>query len=229
MLHYFDQLYAATDFMPHGECLVWNPTLLWLHAGSDVVTGIAYFLIAATLFYFILKRRDVPFFWVFLLFGAFILSCGTTHFMSAWTIYYPSYWAEGDLKTINAAISFGTAIVLMPLMPKLLALPSLKSALDHVALLNEDLQQKIHRLEEEGQKRRKAEEELRMAKFSIDHTAMEIFWIREDASLSYVNDHACQTLGYSYGELITKRITDLDPDFPPDKWHGHWENRDLGQ
>jgi signal transduction histidine kinase/CheY-like chemotaxis protein len=159
MLHFFDQLYATTDFMPHGDCLVWNPALLWLHAGSDVVTGIAYYLIAAILFYFILKRRDVPFFWVFLLFGAFILSCGTTHFMSAWTIYYPSYWIEGGIKTINAVISFGTAIVLIPLMPKLLALPSLKSALDNVALLNKDLTQKIHSLEEEIQKRKKAEEE----------------------------------------------------------------------
>lgn len=222
MFHYFDQLYATTGFMPHGDCLVWNPTLLWLHAGSDVVTGFAYYLIAAILFYFILKRRDIPFFWVFLLFGAFILSCGTTHFMSAWTIYYPSYWTEGYIKTINAVISFGTAIVLIPLMPKLLALPSLQNALDHVAQLNEDLKQKIESLEEEVQKRRKVEEELRMAKFSIDNTAMEIFWVREDASLSYVNDHACKTLGYPYAELMTKHITDIDPDFPPEKWPAHW-------
>ena len=223
MLHFFDQFYAKTDYMAHGYCLIWDKTLLWLHAGSDIVTGFAYYLIAAILFYFILKRRDVPFFWVFLLFGAFILSCGTTHFMSAWTIYYPSYWTEGYIKTLNAAVSLSTAIVLIPLMPKLLSLPSLKSALDDVAQLNVDLKQKVESLEDEARKRRKAEEELRMAKFSVDHTAVGIFWIKEDASLIYVNDHACKALGYPYAELIAKRITDIDPDFPPERWPAHWE------
>lgn len=129
MFDYFDQLYRPSDFMPHGDCLVWDATLLWQHAGSDILTGIAYYFIAAALFYFIFKRRDIPFFWVFLLFASFILSCGTTHFFAAWTIYYPSYWTEGIFKTINALISLATALILIPLMPKLLALPSLQKAL----------------------------------------------------------------------------------------------------
>jgi hypothetical protein len=103
--------------MPHGECLVWDTALLWQHAGSDIGTGIAYYLIGAVLFYFIFKRRDIPFFWIFLLFGAFFLSCGTSHFMGAWTIYYPSYLMEGKIKAINAVISLGSAIILIPLMP----------------------------------------------------------------------------------------------------------------
>jgi len=160
MFEYFDKLYKTTDFMPHGDCLVWDTSLLWQHVGSDIATGIAYYLIAALLFYFILKRRDVPYFWVFLLFGFFILSCGTTHFFGAWTIYYPSYWTEGIVKTVNAVISVGTAIVLFPLMPKLLALPSLQNALDQVDQLNTDLGQKIVRLEDEAQKRKKAEIEI---------------------------------------------------------------------
>lgn len=157
MLEYFDKFYKATDYMPHGDCLVWNPALLWQHVGSDIATGIAYYLIAAVLFYFILKRRDIPFFWVFLLFGAFILACGTTHFFGAWTIYYPSYWTEGIVKTANAVISVATAIVLLPLMPKLLALPNLQNALDKVDELNTELEQKIVRLEDEAQKRKAAE------------------------------------------------------------------------
>ena len=86
MLEYFDRLYESTDLMPHGDCFVWDTTLLWQHAGSDIATGIAYYLIAGFLFYFIFKRRDIPFLGIFLLFGAFFLSCGTTHFMAVWTI-----------------------------------------------------------------------------------------------------------------------------------------------
>jgi len=160
MFEYFDKLYKTTDFMPHGDCLVWDTSLLWQHVGSDIATGTAYYLIAALLFYFILKRRDIPYFWVFLLFGFFILSCGTTHFFGAWTIYYPSYWTEGIIKTVNAVISVGTAMVLLPLMPKLLALPSLQNALDTVDQLNTDLEQKVIRLEGEAQKRKNAEIEI---------------------------------------------------------------------
>ena len=224
MLEYFDRLYESTDFMPHGDCFVWDTTLLWQHAGSDIATGIAYYLIAGFLFYFIFKRRDIPFLGIFLLFGAFFLSCGTTHFMAVWTIYYPSYRAEGIIKIINAVISLGSAFIFIPLMPKLLALPSLQNALDKVAQLNSDLKQKIISLEEEVQKREKAEEELRMAKFSIDRTAMQIFWIKEDASFLYVNDHAWESLEYSYEELLSKKATDIDTYFPQHKWHKHWEN-----
>jgi hypothetical protein len=37
--------------------------------------------------------------------------------MGAWTIYYPSYLMEGKIKAINAVISLGSAIILIPLMP----------------------------------------------------------------------------------------------------------------
>lgn len=160
MLDFFNRLYESTDFMPHGECLVWDASLLWEHAGSDVATGIAYYLIGAVLFFFIFKRRDIPFFWMFLLFGAFFLSCGTTHFMGAWTIYYPSYVIEGKIKIVNAIISLGSAVILIPLMPKLLSLPNLQNALDKVAQLNKDLNLKVLSLEEEVLKRQRAEEKL---------------------------------------------------------------------
>ncbi|WP_436796681.1 hypothetical protein [Escherichia coli] len=36
----------------------------------------------------------MPFRSVFALFGAFIISCGTTHLMAIWTLWYPDYWLE---------------------------------------------------------------------------------------------------------------------------------------
>ncbi len=78
---------AAGNFMPHGVCYVWNPSLIGLHLVSDTLIGIAYFLISVTLVYFIRKRRDMPFNWIFLLFGLFIVACGATHWMEVWTLW----------------------------------------------------------------------------------------------------------------------------------------------
>ncbi len=38
-----------------------------------------------------------------------------------------------------------------------------------------------------------------------------------------MNDAACDFLGYSRKELLSKTVSDLCPDFPPEKWAAHWE------
>jgi hypothetical protein len=58
---------------------MWRPGLAWLHVVSDALIALAYFSIPFTLIYFIRKRRDVPFNWIFVCFGMFILACGATH------------------------------------------------------------------------------------------------------------------------------------------------------
>jgi len=73
--------------MPHGYCYLWNPSLVWLHVVSDALIALAYFSIPVTLIYFIYKRRDLPFHWMFVSFGMFILACGATHTMEVWTIW----------------------------------------------------------------------------------------------------------------------------------------------
>ena len=100
---------AASGLMPHGVCYVWNPSLIGLHLVSDTLIGLAYFSIPVTLVYFIRKRRDLPFNWMFLLFGLFIVACGTTHWMEVWTLWEPQYWLAGVVKAITAAASVPTA------------------------------------------------------------------------------------------------------------------------
>ena len=125
MLSWLNDLLADTSrFMPHGYCYLWRPVILWLHAISDAIIALAYFSIPFALFYFVRKRIDLNYRWVFVLFGAFILLCGTTHLMSIWTIWHPSYLAEGLIKSITALVSILTAVLLWPLIPKLLLLPS---------------------------------------------------------------------------------------------------------
>jgi PAS domain S-box-containing protein len=76
------------------------------------------------LVYFVRSRRDVPFDWIFLLFGTFIVACGTTHVMEVWTLWHPTYWLSGLIKAITAFASLATAVLLAPLIPLALALPS---------------------------------------------------------------------------------------------------------
>lgn len=133
------QLFSSSPFIPHGHCYLWQPNLVWLHLLSDAAIAVAYYSIPLTLLYFVRNRKDLPFDWIFLLFGTFIVSCGTTHLMEIWTLWHPTYWLSGMLKAFTAIISLYTAVVLVQLMPSALALPSPAQ----LAEVNQELQQQI--------------------------------------------------------------------------------------
>ncbi len=61
---------------------------------------------------------------MFLLFAAFILSCGATHILSIVTLWIPIYRFEGLVKLFTASVSLGTAVLLNRLIPHLADLPS---------------------------------------------------------------------------------------------------------
>ena len=80
---------------------------------TDSMVGIAYLAISITLGYLGYKgRRDIPFHWMFLAFGLFILACGGTHFMEAITIWTPLYNLSTVIKLFTAAVSLTTAAIL---------------------------------------------------------------------------------------------------------------------
>lgn len=116
--------FSSDSYMPHGQCILWRPGLLWLHAASDALIWGAYLTIPVILVYFIRKRRDMPFPGIFVLFGAFIVACGTTHLMEVWTIWQPSYWTSGLIKALTAAVSWATVVRLIPVVPQALSLRS---------------------------------------------------------------------------------------------------------
>src|SRR4030067_1807055 len=144
--------------MEHGACYSWEPGLVWLHVLSDIVTGIAYYSIPAALFYFAYKRRDLPFHGVILLFGIFILSCGTTHFLAAYTVFVAEYWIEGGVKALTALISAVAAFYLIPLIPDAIAMPSLTKSLKENRELNAQLEKIIDELNAKNLAVEKSEE-----------------------------------------------------------------------
>ncbi len=122
MLQSLIEFVTNDRYMPHGYCLQWDPGLVWLHGLSDALIALAYFSIPLTLIYFVRKRRNPPFRSIVLLFAAFILACGTTHVLAIWTLWVPSYGLEGLVKAVTAAVSVVTAIALIPIVPRALAL-----------------------------------------------------------------------------------------------------------
>ncbi|MBK6687883.1 MAG: PAS domain S-box protein [Deltaproteobacteria bacterium] len=119
-------LFSHDGFMPHGHCYLWQPALVWLHVISDSLITLAYFSIPLVLLYFVRRRPDVPFRWVFVAFGTFIISCGLTHVMEIWTLWVPHYWISGAIKALTALASVLTAVGLLPMVPQALALRSPK-------------------------------------------------------------------------------------------------------
>ncbi len=107
--------------MPHGHCYLWTPAMVWSQVASNGLIGAAYFSISATLALLVQKVK-LPFSWVYVAFGVFILACGVTHFMEVVTMWHPIYWIDAGLRILTAAASIGTAVLILPLLPKALAL-----------------------------------------------------------------------------------------------------------
>lgn len=157
MPEFLKNLFASGPFIPHGHCYLWKPDLVWLHIISDSLIALAYYSIPLALVYFVRKRQDLPFNWIFLLFGTFIVACGTTHWMEVWTLWHPTYWLSGTIKAITATVSVYTALELVPLVPKALALPS-------PAQLEAANQELLHQITE----RQRAEDALQLANEELE-------------------------------------------------------------
>jgi len=150
MLKILENILSPSQYMPHGNCYLWQSSLIWLHVVSDLLIGIAYFSIPAMLIYFVKKRSDVPFSNVFILFGAFIVACGISHWIEIWTLWHPAYWLFGLEKALTALISCYTALELVNLLPQFLALRT-----------PEELEKMNKQLEAEIQERKQAETTLK--------------------------------------------------------------------
>jgi signal transduction histidine kinase/CheY-like chemotaxis protein len=154
--HAVTQVFEASGYMPHGHCYLWQPDLIALHGVSDLLIGLSYLVISLTLAYLVYRARDViPFQWMIIAFGLFIIACGVTHFMEVITLWTPVYWLAGDVKVVTAMASLGTAVALPPLVPRILALIHAQSLADERHL---ELVQSSARLAREQEARTKAEE-----------------------------------------------------------------------
>ncbi len=125
MLDHLLDWFGTTPFPARWHCGDWSPALGWLHIVSDTLIFCAYTSIPLGLLWFASRRPNVPLLPLLVLFSAFIFSCGLTHLFEAVIFWWPIYPAAGVMKGLTALISLVTAVVLVALLPKALAIPDL--------------------------------------------------------------------------------------------------------
>lgn len=202
MLDAIQTFFSAGSFIPHGHCYLWKPYLVGLHVLSDGLIAIAYYSIPLTLLYFVRKRQDLPFRWMFLLFGAFIVACGTTHILEIWTLWHPAYWLSGTVKAATAAISVLTAVELIPLLPEAISLPS-----------HSQLKTANQELEREMAERKQIEAALRDSEARYraiveDQTEL-VARFQPDGTLTFVNAAYCRYFGIRREDVVGTRYEPL--------------------
>jgi len=200
--HFFN----SGPFMPHGGCYLWTESLIALHALSDAFIVLAYYSIPITLIYFVRKRKDLKFHWMFVCFAVFILACGTTHLLEIWNIWHANYWLSGSVKAITALASVPTAILLAKLIPRALALPSpdaLQEARNELAVR---IKERTAELEQTSRELRASEERTRL----IIETALDsVVTIDDKGRITDWNAQAENTFGWKRHEVPGRLLADL--------------------
>ncbi len=149
-MNFFANLFSTEGFPPRWHCGNWTTGHGWLHIASDSLIFGAYLAIPAALVFFVLQKRgELVFPRIFWLFGAFILSCGSTHLVEATIFWQPWYRFSGLLKLITAVVSWATVLSMIRVAPRALRLPGLEK-------VNRELEERIvvqQRTEQELERR----------------------------------------------------------------------------
>jgi PAS domain S-box-containing protein len=235
-MHVLKALFSPDDFMPHGYCYLWKSSLVWLHVVSDALIALAYLAIPIILVYFIRKRRDLPFNWMFACFGVFILACGATHAMEVWNLWHANYWLAGGIKAVTAVASIGTAILLVQLLPRALALPSPEAmrleiaarrrAQDSLNKAKAELEMRVNErtaeLMKKNEELRQSEERFRLLIESVQDYA--IFMLGPTGLVTSWNAGAERIKGYRAEEIVGQHFSRF---FLPDDLERDEPNREL--
>ena len=139
LMSLWGSLFNPSGLTPHGFCLTWDPTLIWLHATSDALIFVSYLAIPLSLVWLLRRRRDPVFRRIGNLFVVFIVACAITHGLEILTLWVPAYGWQGLAKAVTAIASIVTAANLWIHAPYLAAMLSPTHLTDMNAELSETI------------------------------------------------------------------------------------------
>lgn len=154
--HFFKNLFNTNGFPPRWHCGQWSSFHGWLYIISDLLIWSAYFVIPIIILRYILLKTKIRFTKLYFLFAAFILACGTTHLLDAIMFWYPYYRVTATVKFITGVLSWVTVYYLIRYLPFAF---SLKTSTQ---------------LEEEVERRRHSEDELRESNEQLHQAEVEL-------------------------------------------------------
>ena len=198
LANFFD----SSALLAHGTCLFWRPDLLWLHVVSDLAIGLAYYSIPVALLVFLARRRSVEFTGLIALFAAFIIACGTSHFVSIWTLWHADYAAEGLAKALTAIVSVVTAVLIWPMLRHALVLPSPR-ALERI---NDDLSIQIRERSAAVESLRQSEDRYRTL---YNRSPAPMHSLDAGGRLIGVSDYWLSMFGYTRDEVIGRHLSEF--------------------
>jgi PAS domain-containing protein len=156
MLEFLNNFFPSGQFIYHDDCYQLRPELVSVYIVSDSLIALSYYSIPIPLLYLVRKRYNLPFDWILLLLGTFLIACGITYLIGIWSLGNLTYWISRLLKVIIAVILLYIALRLVSLVSKVLALPSLTAA-------NQKPESKISEQQQTETALKASEERLRLA------------------------------------------------------------------
>ncbi len=204
--------FGIKELIPHGYCLSWSPLLLWLNVISDLLITLAYYSIPLTLIYFLRRRKDLPYPALVALFAAFIVACGTTHLLSAVTVWIPLYWLDGLFKGITAIISLIAATLMLWVVPRALSLPT-------IAELQNEIQQRKIAEQALHHANMELQDNIVRTRLLLDSALDGIITMDHDGKIVTWNTQAEHIFGYSREQALGSKVADLI--VPPDYREKH--------
>ncbi|HEX6546067.1 MAG TPA: ATP-binding protein [Bryobacteraceae bacterium] len=193
---------SRMDFLPRGNCYLWQGDIILLQTLADGMIAVAYFSIPVLLLTLIRKRKRRSIGWMFWVFAIAFLLSGITHIFNIATIWQPAYSVEAAIKIATGAAWLITAVVLLKAIPQFLAMPMP----EEMSAMNRSLAQQINL-------NRKSEERLRQLNADLERRVAERTAALERSNqdlmqFAYIASHDLQEplrMVSNYTELLERR------------------------
>ncbi len=119
VIEFFSGLFSTDSWPPRWRCGYWSDFHGWMYIISDLLIWLSYFLIPVIILQYISRKKAVlKFNKAYIYFAAFILLCGTTHFIDALMFWYPMYRFNGLVRMLTASVSLATVYHLVLILPQ---------------------------------------------------------------------------------------------------------------
>ncbi len=83
--------------------------------------------------------------------------------------------------------------------------------------------QGIYGIYDDITERKRRERQLKLTQFSVDNASLAIFWVNSAGEIEYVNETACERLGYNQQELMNMEVFQIDAKLSRERWDESWQ------